>query len=194
MVEVQRLFDEPHLQNYIPASGTLVRRECHDQVGLYDPRLGHVGDWDLWLRLATRYSVGYIAEPLIAYRLHQANMSFDSRRARDRVVQLLLSASRAFDALPLDAEPALVRMRSRVLEQAALLACWQERHSLRVRASWEALGVAIRHAPWLLTRPAFYAALTRTTLLTLTGPRLYKRLSELRRRASASNVLVPPSA
>src|SRR5262249_15369481 len=44
------------LSNYVPHSGTLVRRSCHDVVGVYDPRLPHAGDWDLWLRLATRYT------------------------------------------------------------------------------------------------------------------------------------------
>ena len=60
--------------NYVPASGPLVRRSCHDEIGCYEASLPHAGDWDLWLRLCTRYRAGYLARALYGYRMHGTNM------------------------------------------------------------------------------------------------------------------------
>src|SRR5262249_8477056 len=64
--------------NSIPHSGPLMRRGCHVELGEYDANLPHAGDWDRWLRLTTRHSIGYLAEPLYAYRVHHTNMSHAS--------------------------------------------------------------------------------------------------------------------
>ncbi len=61
------------LECYVLNSGTLVRRRCHEAVGGYDPALPYAGDWDRWLRLVARCDVGYLAEPLYAWRLHGRN-------------------------------------------------------------------------------------------------------------------------
>ncbi len=60
----------------IPASGSsaLIRRECFDVVGLFDPALSTSADWDLWRRIACRYAIGMVREPLTSYRLHAAAM------------------------------------------------------------------------------------------------------------------------
>ena len=49
-----------------PVWGTVMaRRSAYLEAGLFDPRFGFVADVDMWLRLAERYEVAYIAEPLI---------------------------------------------------------------------------------------------------------------------------------
>jgi glycosyltransferase involved in cell wall biosynthesis len=49
-----------------PVWGTVMgRRSAYLDVGLFDPRFGFVSDVDMWFRLAERYDVAYIAEPLI---------------------------------------------------------------------------------------------------------------------------------
>jgi hypothetical protein len=60
----------------IPASGSsaLIRRECLDAVGLYEPALSTSADWDLWRRIACRYDIGMVREPLAFYRLHPGSM------------------------------------------------------------------------------------------------------------------------
>jgi glycosyltransferase involved in cell wall biosynthesis len=57
--------------NRIPACTVMARRSCIDEVGFFNPtfRSGSE-DFDLWVRLAKRYSVAYIAEPLAKYRIH----------------------------------------------------------------------------------------------------------------------------
>lgn len=60
----------------IPASGSsaLIRRECFDKVGLFDPRLSTSADWDMWRRIACHFSVGCVPEALVEYRVHPSSM------------------------------------------------------------------------------------------------------------------------
>jgi glycosyltransferase involved in cell wall biosynthesis len=50
----------------------MVRRRCVEQVGAFDPiRFPNIGDVDLWMRLAARFDVAYLPEPLIRARIHE---------------------------------------------------------------------------------------------------------------------------
>jgi glycosyltransferase involved in cell wall biosynthesis len=49
-----------------PVWGTVMaRRSAYFQMGLFDPRFRFIADVDMWLRLADRYDVAYVPEPLI---------------------------------------------------------------------------------------------------------------------------------
>jgi glycosyltransferase involved in cell wall biosynthesis len=58
--------------NTITTSTVLVRRETLG-AERFPVDLFAGEDWDLWLRLATRTLVGYLAEPLTDYRVHDQN-------------------------------------------------------------------------------------------------------------------------
>jgi hypothetical protein len=55
----------------------LIKRSVLEDVGLFNEapafRLGE--DRELWLRIATRYQIGLVAEPLVRVRLHHGNIS-----------------------------------------------------------------------------------------------------------------------
>ena len=61
--------------NFIPTSSVMVRRAALDAVGTFseDPVLHLRSDWEFWLRLASRYQVGYLDTPLFRYRMHAQN-------------------------------------------------------------------------------------------------------------------------
>jgi glycosyltransferase involved in cell wall biosynthesis len=63
----------------VPASGSsaVIRRECFDVAGLFDDALSTSADWDLWRRIACRYEIGMVREPLVSYRLHRESMHRD---------------------------------------------------------------------------------------------------------------------
>ena len=56
-------------------STPLIRRECFDEVGVFDPKLDFAEDWDMWIRIAARYHFTVINQPLVAYRQHKTNMT-----------------------------------------------------------------------------------------------------------------------
>ena len=62
----------------IAVNAVIARKACFDQVGLFNPSLHVGGDIEMWMRLSTRYDVGYLAEPLAKVRVHPANIT--SRR------------------------------------------------------------------------------------------------------------------
>lgn len=57
---------------FIPPSTEVIRREVFDEVGLYDESELHriSEDWEFSLRVAERYPVGYVEEPLMKRRRH----------------------------------------------------------------------------------------------------------------------------
>lgn len=65
---LSRLF----LHNFIVASTPLVLRSVFDEVGVFDESaaVAPVEDWDLWLRIAARYPVARVGEPMARIRLH----------------------------------------------------------------------------------------------------------------------------
>ncbi|HLH74252.1 MAG TPA: hypothetical protein VKX96_13270, partial [Chloroflexota bacterium] len=81
-VELERfMFD-----NHIPSCSTvMVRRECFDELGAFDESFTHSGDYDMWRRIAARYHVAFLAEPLVERRRHDHN--FTSRAVVDGRVE-----------------------------------------------------------------------------------------------------------
>jgi glycosyltransferase involved in cell wall biosynthesis len=55
-------------QNQINLSSVMLRRRCFDMVGLFDPQLQVIPDWEMWIRLSNHYQFMTIAEPLVYCR------------------------------------------------------------------------------------------------------------------------------
>jgi len=171
--------------NYVPHSGTLVRRSAHSEVGWYDAALPHAGDWDLWLRVAARFDVGYIAEQLFAYRVHGTNMSIARYSPTHANGEVLATIQKAFDALPPSAPADIVSQRRTAIHHALLKTTWGDRSLGRTRRAWEGLLDAARRDPSLLRTKLFYGALVKLSLLTVVGHQRYERLSSRRQRMQA---------
>jgi glycosyltransferase involved in cell wall biosynthesis len=173
--------------NHVPASGPLVRAACHRQVGYYDERLPHAADWDLWLRLATRYRVGYIADSLYGYRRQEINMHrrVVTPNAADADHRLVLR--KAFETLPPSAPPAIRRLHRPAMRRLAHRAIDLEREWGRCAAGWRRFGHVLRHYPELLIDPTFYATMAKLTVLTLLGRRGAARVAAIRRRLQAAS-------
>ncbi len=175
-------FRDLAFRNYVPHTGTLVRRRCHDELGLYDLNLPHAADWELWLRLAGRYDVGYVAEPLYAYRIHGGNMSVARHSPAHANREIKEAVEKGFDALPSTAPPALRALRPSAVQHVLMATTWGDRSLGRTRRAWLGLLDAARRAPRLLGTRMFYAAVARTSLLTLLGHERYQRLAAWRGR------------
>jgi glycosyltransferase involved in cell wall biosynthesis len=58
-------------ENYLGgASSVLLRRECFDQVGLFDESLPSFQDYDMWIRISTAFHFEYVKDPLVRYYIH----------------------------------------------------------------------------------------------------------------------------
>ena len=63
--------------NFIPQLTVLMKREVFDDIGFLneDPALRAVEDYEYWLRVALRYKIGFVKEPLAMYRVHSEGVS-----------------------------------------------------------------------------------------------------------------------
>lgn len=59
--------------NRIVPSSAIVRRECFEKLGMFREDLYGLGDWEMWLRIALYYDIGFVDEPLTLYRVHATN-------------------------------------------------------------------------------------------------------------------------
>jgi hypothetical protein len=151
---------------FLQSPEAVMRREALMQTDLYDPRLPHSGDFDMWMRTAARWDIGRVNGPAQAlYRVHDANMHLTTFAGW---LTDLEERRRTFDILFDEREPdrpdvlALRPLASRALARQAL------RHALAasrdVRGSAEAAALlefaastwppVTRTARWRLTQGA----------------------------------------
>ncbi len=168
-------FKQLLFENTIPASGTLVRRACHEALGWYDASFPHANDWDLWLRLSTRYDVGYVAAPLYAYRIHAANMSFRTVRPQQAVDELLRALEKNLALIPepwrAEVRPLLAPAR----RHAHFYMLWGDLAYGRAGRAWRGLASLPLHAPGVLADRVFYTTCARALYLTVLGKGRYRR-------------------
>ena len=67
------------IENFVPASSAVARRECFERYGGFDTKLRTGEDYDMWLRLSPHYQFDFVAEPAISYRIWGGQMSKDYR-------------------------------------------------------------------------------------------------------------------
>lgn len=65
--------------NCLCAPSVLIRKECHDKVGLYDPRYRQMQDFEFWIRLCMQYEIYVMPEELIQYRVRDSGKNASGR-------------------------------------------------------------------------------------------------------------------
>jgi len=92
--------------NFLNGVTTFSEREVFLESGLYDPILYQTQDWDLWVRLAKRYPIQIVPDPVLKYRVHPGNLSGRTIAGAVRsTIETYLIMRRFFDGMP----PALFR-------------------------------------------------------------------------------------
>lgn len=62
------VFWEVMCQNFIPCGTAIFRRSCLFRVGLLDPGVPGIDDWDLWVRISSLYPVVALEQPVMIWR------------------------------------------------------------------------------------------------------------------------------
>lgn len=52
-----------------------VKKETYNKLGSFNPTLSWTEDWEMWVRICSKYPIGYIKEPLACYRMHSGSSS-----------------------------------------------------------------------------------------------------------------------
>lgn len=62
------------LGNFVSSPTAIVRKDVLLDLGLWDETRAIAEDWNMWLKIASRFRVAYVEEPLAAYRSHATSM------------------------------------------------------------------------------------------------------------------------
>jgi len=127
----------------ISPSSILMARRLWDALGGFDPNLPACEDYDLWLRLAARFPVGYLDEPLIIkYGGHadQLSRQWGLDRYRVMALQKMLRSgdlpARWFEAT-----------RQNLLQRCEILVAGFRKHGRKAEAArFEAIASNWKHA------------------------------------------------
>ncbi|MBI4786845.1 MAG: glycosyltransferase [Chloroflexi bacterium] len=78
------------LESDLLSTGALmIRRECLDRTGGFDPALEITHDWDLWLRLALLFDAECVDEPLVRIRVDSDGLTRNTPRLHANNLQVL---------------------------------------------------------------------------------------------------------
>jgi len=98
----------------------LVRKQCLDRVGRFDQQFAPADDWELWVRIARLYPLGFLDRVTAKYRFHGENVSRDQFKMQQAVLRIMDSVCHRFPDVPKGVNPVdLAAARSRVLTHAA---------------------------------------------------------------------------
>ncbi|MBP7690442.1 MAG: glycosyltransferase family 2 protein [Anaerolineales bacterium] len=126
-------------------SQVLIRRAVIEASGPFSTALVWGEEWELWLRLAAQAPIGFVAEPVIIYRLQVGGLT--AKRRPEHIEQLLQACLQAIDRYPDERRrPALRRqVRSGAALSQAHLAERRHRPPAEVRPhAWR----AVHLDPW----------------------------------------------
>lgn len=86
-----RLFQTLALNCFVFTPSVVIRRACLDEVGLFQESLPVSEDFNLWLRIAARWSIAYLPEPLAIVHKRPGSLSStipDAERLRSGIAAL----------------------------------------------------------------------------------------------------------
>lgn len=77
-------------ENFLVTSSLLFRKSCFKKLGVFDERFPFGEDFDMWIRIASRYKFDFISEPLVKYAIHKQKITFNYSKVISGL-ELLLS-------------------------------------------------------------------------------------------------------
>lgn len=91
-----QVFKDVLVHNIVHGYSQMFRRQCYQELGPYCTDLERATDRDFVLRIALRYDVAYLAEPLVCYRQHQDNLTRQQSRTATHITEDYVVLKRAF--------------------------------------------------------------------------------------------------
>ena len=79
--------------NFIGSPATLIKKECFKKAGMFDEKLFHLVDWEMWLRISKHYHFKCVDEPLVVAHYDSDNVS-DNPDSLIDALELVLEKNR----------------------------------------------------------------------------------------------------
>ena len=92
-----KVFDELIIGNFIGSTSfPLLDRDAVIDVGCFDVEMRSAQDYDLWLRIAKKYRVGYVDQPLVDYYIHPGERITTNPDARILGLERLIAKNKEY--------------------------------------------------------------------------------------------------
>jgi glycosyltransferase involved in cell wall biosynthesis len=101
LIAEDQLFQTLAGGNFLVPESILVRRLCYESAGLFDESLDACEDWDMWLRITSRYKISGTKQILTRHRILPGSMSTDPIRMLNNRLAVL---KKHFGEEPIESE------------------------------------------------------------------------------------------
>jgi glycosyltransferase involved in cell wall biosynthesis len=123
----------------------VVRREVYENLGGYDLDLVGADDWEMWVRIASQYPIGYEANCLAAYRQHSKSLSESILNGK----VLLLEHYQAIQAIQLHLPQSIKHKLFRQAKQNSVLYCLRFAKLSVHSRNWQQAIAIVQLALWM---------------------------------------------
>jgi glycosyltransferase involved in cell wall biosynthesis len=83
------LFVKAFAESFIHTSSVMIRRDVFEQIGRFPTQYRFADEFDVWLKIAARYPIAYVDDPLVFIRFYEANTSHDRIGVRTDTFDIL---------------------------------------------------------------------------------------------------------
>ncbi len=156
-------------------SVAMVRRSCFETCGDFDRNLrSFAEDWDMWLRIASRYPFKVIKEPLVYYRQHSSSAS-KNWEAMEQSFQMVIEKAFA------GASPELLTVKQRCYAFANICLAWKplQSTSKNYKKAIHFRRQAFVHYPWIFFSKEYIRLSVAITIMRWFGTEGYKKFLAL---------------
>ena len=83
------IFTRLLIENFIGTSCVVIKKAIFQEIGGFSTSYRALQDWELWIRVASKYDICYCEEPLVYYRVHSASTSRSTRKTLPYHINLI---------------------------------------------------------------------------------------------------------
>ena len=94
------------------ASSVMIKKECFEKVGLFDTVLKAAEDWDMWMRIAHKFTFAAVESPCVTYVEHSQNMSRNIGRMITYSIRAVLKNLQLYENLFSKSDLKLIKKRA----------------------------------------------------------------------------------
>ncbi len=113
--------------DFLSTGTLLIRRDCFERVGGFDPSLEIAHDWDLWLRLAREFDAEYVDKPLARIRIDSDGLTRDTALLYSNNLRILAKLRGYVNA---EEQRRVIRRNTRACHRALFNLSWGARRPL----------------------------------------------------------------
>ena len=153
-------------------STPMIRSCCFETVGVFDRKLRSGEDWDMWIRIASRYPFAVVKEPLVRYRQHSNNASSNCQAI---LSDFRIVIEKTFQSVPAN----LLFLKKRAYGRANLHIAWQSLKSKDDKGAIHFRQQALGYCPQLIYSESCIRLSLDIAMTRLFGYQGYSRMREL---------------